>query len=142
VSAAIFVVVLLLATSSGCTARRADDNSQVTQYLNGPGRLVLTFRQLSAPLLSIRSGTAHTTDLQICEKVASRLNKIVNPTTLGAEAAKIPDSQLAQVALDERTVRSSLLVACGQGDTEKMTAELTRAHYLNSQFTKALDSIS
>jgi hypothetical protein len=137
----VFVASAVTFLCNACASTQHAPSARVNKYLEDQGKLVLVFRHLSAPILIIPKSANAPMALAVCRQVAGDLNAHVDPAKLGEEAASIPDATLSEVALDERTVRSSALVACGHGDLSTMQAELTRARSLAASFSARLESV-
>lgn len=93
----------------------ADDASAMASF-TGETALIQTFRDLSAPLLSLIPGVPAVERLDLCRRVAAELDAWVDPQGLVTAAAAVTDDVLAGLVLDDRRARSDTLVACGRSD--------------------------
>lgn len=136
---AALVLVAFLTLPDNGTDAGPDEGAEgapgdVGAYLAGPGALVITFRNISDPLLALGGELDPDRRLDLCRSIAGELNANVDPTSLFEAAAGIPDPPVAGMALNERTARSRVLVACGAGDDAAVADALATAVAADQHF--------
>lgn len=139
---AVAIVAVLVwpspASQTSDSAQREKRDGRVMDYLAGEGRLVVKFRELSQQLLKIDSGSSWEELGQTCERVANALDRKIEPIELHEVAAAIPDRELAEIAVNDRSARSRALVACGSRDREALDSALTRVRAIDKLFNDRL----
>lgn len=113
----------------------------VQAYLRNEGSLVTAFRYLSAPLVDLRSVSDPGARLQVCQEVAARLNQDVDSAALLSASGAIPDAVLAELAVNDRTARSTALVSCGQRDQLATDEALRTVEAIDTLFTQRLGEL-
>jgi hypothetical protein len=112
-----------------------------TDVLAGAAALVATFRELSQPLLDITANTPAGQREEICDAVAEDLGDQVDPGELLEAALAIPDPTLSELAVNDRTARSDLLVACLDGDAEGLEAGLDQVASIDVLFERRIEEL-
>lgn len=109
--------------------------------LTGDAALVATFRDTSQPLLDITANTPAGEREEICTAVAEDLGDEVGPGALLDAALAIPDPTLSELAVNDRTARSDLLVACVDGDADGIDAGLAQVAAIDVLFERRIEEL-
>ncbi len=130
-------VLLAGAVVVGLLVTRSDDpklrGGGVGVYLGGEGKLVATFRDVSFDLVALDAVNPDER-LATCERIASALDASVDPTGLYEAASGIPDAALAEIAVNERSARSALLIACANNNEGALRQALSEVKALDEAF--------
>ena len=98
--------------------------------------LVVSFRQISAPLLTMTGSAAEL--LQTCQNVAGQLDQNVPATGLSDVISAITDETLKEIVVDDVVVRQRILAACVQGNQADVSSAQSRAHTLDAAFIQQI----
>lgn len=125
--------------SDRTTGHLDGSTSEVLAYLEGPGRLILDFRNLSAPLTTLHE-VEEGEQRAVCERVGKALDASVSPDALYTAAIGVPDSNLVELLVDDRSARSEALVACWNGDPPALREALRSLRTIDELVRRRLEA--
>jgi uncharacterized protein DUF4407 len=114
----------------------APRGSALAAYMSGPGSIIADFRAVSTPMIELSSDSTPASVRGTCTSVESKLRKI-SPTALLQADVALPNSELSDLALDERAARINAVQACLNNNKSVLDSDLhsadVAAGYFNSE---------